>query len=344
MNKLKILIILLLFQQLCFALNPFQEPVNSIVLKGMELTINNRYDEAAHLYQQLIDQYPYHPIGYFYKGTVYHAKMLDIENYDLIEEFYPLMDLVITLSDSLRKEDWEDSWLYFYEGSAYLYRSFIKSKTGSWFSAYRDARKGANLLEKAITIDSMLYDAYLGIGSFKYWKSARANFLLWLPFISDEREQGISLLYTAIEKGKFVKSVGRDQLCWILMNSGNYKKAFQLAEENAKLYPHSRFYKWTLAYAAFYSDQYELSYQLYDELFNEVQQLPENNHFNEIDCLVKMAEIMKKSEKWKESFHLADQALNIKLEDHVRKRAKNKLKRALEIRQEIELILMKSDS
>jgi tetratricopeptide (TPR) repeat protein len=315
-----------------YALGPSQAPLRSLTVEGSELTINCRFEEASVQFQELIDWYPYHPIGYFYQGAVCHSRILDREDYQFADQFYQNMDKTIYLADSLQHIRQNDSWILFYQGSAFLYRSFQKAKTGSWFSSYRDARRGVNRLEKALVVDSLLYDAYLGIGSFKYWKSARANFLLWLPFISDEREKGIKLVVEAVKKGQFVNSVGKDQLCWILMDKGDYAEAFKIARENSESYPDSRFYKWTLASAAFMAAQWGLSDELYRKLLGEVRLLPDNNHFNEIDCLVKMAEIKGKLEEWQESYDFADQALHIKLEKKVRERAKNKLQKALKIR------------
>jgi tetratricopeptide (TPR) repeat protein len=321
---------------LLLAMNPQEEPVKNLVLRGVDFTFNNRFVEAEQLFDQLIEQYPQHPVGYFYKAATVQAEMLDAEDYRQEKLFFELAGRTIQLADSLQKTAQDDSWISFYKGSAFLYRSFMKMKMGSWLSAYKDASRGVKILETVVSQDSLLYDAYLGIGSFKYWKSTKAEFLLWLPFISDQREQGISMIYQAIEKGDFVSYVGRDQLVWILMDKKDYAQAFKLAQQNYQAYPDSRFFKWTLAAAALHSQQWELSLQLYQELLQQVQRLPENNHLNEIECLVKMAEIAANNQQWQEVYHLADRALRFNLEESVRKRAKNKLHKALSLRHEAE--------
>ena len=328
----------LLVVQLQFspAMDPQEEPVKSLVLQGMDLTFNNHFGEASQVFDQLIQQYPQHPIGYFYKAATVQAGMLDAEDYRQEDQFYRLAERTIQLADSLKKAGMDNSWISFYKGSAFLYCSFMKMKQGSWLSAYKDASRGVSILEEVVSQDSLLYDAYLGIGSFKYWKSTKTEFLLWLPFISDQREQGISLIYRAVEKGDFVRYVGRDQLVWILMDKKDYAEAFRLARQNHEAYPDSRFFKWTLAAAALHSREWEFSYRLYQELLLQVRQLPQNNHLNEIECLVKMAEIAANNQQWPEVYQLADQALRFNLEEPVRKRAKNKLHKALTLRNEAE--------
>jgi tetratricopeptide (TPR) repeat protein len=325
-------------------MDPTSEPLKGIILEGIDLTLNNRFEQAIHVYQQFIDSFPHYPAGYFYKGATIQAEMLDAENFDNATEFYALMRKTLSAVDSMRDShpsghsggEKNDAWLLFYEGSAFLYRSFLKMKEGDWYTAYQDAKRGVKSLEKTLERDSTLYDAYLGIGSYRYWKSAKSKFLLWLPFIADQRKQGIELVTLAINKGWFIGIVGKDQLVWILMNQGDYQKALSLARENYYHYPESRFLRWTLASAAFYAKEWELSQKLYGELLHEIRKLPDNNGFNVVECLVRLAEISRENKHWDEAFDLADAALRLNLEPDIRDRAKNKLKKALEIREEVE--------
>jgi tetratricopeptide (TPR) repeat protein len=315
-----------------WAVDPTQDPLKSDILQGIELTINNRFNQAIQIYKSLVEHYPHHPMGYFYVAAAIQAKMLDAENYSEIGEFNGWINRSIHLADSLNKAGNADGWIYFYYGSSFLYRGLMKTKQGSWFSAYRDASKGIKFLEQAIQKDSSIYEAYLGIGSFKYWKSAKTNFLTWLPFIADEREEGLNLIYKSLQKGIFVKWIGRDQLCWILMDKGEYQNALEIASLNCQNYPESRFFRWTLAFATFHTGEWSQSYALYESLLSEAREMKNNNHYNEIDCLVHMAEISAESKEWSNAYDLADQALKLRLDNAIRKRAKNKLKKALEIR------------
>lgn len=326
--------IFLWWGHLLAGLNPKDDSIKSLILQGLDLSYTNRFEEADRVFEQLIQAYPHHPVGYFYKAANLQAQMLDAEDYEREQDFYRLAERTIQLAESLQTADQADSWILFYKGSAFIYRSFMKMKIGNWLSAYKDASRGVGFLEEAVVLDSLLYDAYLGIGSFKYWKSAKAEFLLWLPFLSDQREQGIAMIYKAIEKGEYIRQVGRDQLVWILMDKKEYQEAFDLALQNHEAYPSSRFFKWSLASAAFRLGKWEISHRLYQELLTEIQQLPQNNHLNEIECLVKMAEIAVQKGQWTEAYQLSDQALRFNLDESVRKRAKNKLQKALTLRQE----------
>ena len=61
-----------------------------------------------------------------------------------------------------------------------------------------------------------------------------------------------------------------------------------------------------------------------------------NNGFNEVECLVRLAEISWENKHWVDSYNLADEALRLNLDTETRDRARNKLKKALEIRDDAE--------
>lgn len=316
------------------AQTPYDPEIKQQIESGIKKTILNDFSGAALIFQNLIDRYPDQPWGYFYLGATHQAEMLDAERYDKVDDFTELMERAIEISKDQQEENAENPWAYFFEGSAYLYRSFMDSKMKKVWGAYRNAVKGVGRLEKVIELDSTFYDAYLGVGSYKYWKSSKAKLLTWLPILKDERDLGIEMVHTAIEKGNFVKLVGRDQLAWISLDHGEADKALQLALENHRLYPQSRFFLWTLVEIYYRNEQWDEAFELYQQLLGEIRQLPENNHYNEVTCLLRMAKIYYLREDFFNSELLASEILSLRLDDEMRDRVKPKLKEALKLKQQ----------
>ena len=311
---------------------PSLPDVKDHVLKGIELTILTDFENAKKIYNEFINDYPKEPIGYFYMAAVLQSEMLDREDFSHSDEFENFIEKCLRKSKSLQKQRNQDPWLLFYEGNAYLYQSFLKSKQGKWWGAYRDAGKGVNRLERALEIDSTFYDVNLGIGSYKYWKSAKIQFLTWLPFVTDEREAGIEMVRKAIELGEYSKLIGRDQLAWILLDAGRLDEAKKYALENYRAYPESRFFQWTLVEVQFRLKDWDGAYQNYTSLLNAERQIPSRNHYNEVECLLKMAEIDFENGNFLQADSLVTDLFNIQMEPAVRERARSKLKRALKIR------------
>lgn len=328
----KIILFILVVSSAGWSLDPTYPVIKDRILEGMEKTILCDFDNAKKIYRELIEDYPEEPIGYFYMAAVIQSQMLDEENYSYKKEFEVFIKECIQKATKLQQDRRDDQWLLFYEGNAYLYQSFLKSKLNNWWGAYRDAGKGVNRLEKSLELDSTLYDAYLGIGSYKYWKSTKIKFLSWLPFIPDEREQGINLIIKAIDRGKFVSLIGKDQLAWILVDANRLEEAKKYALENYTLYPNSRFFQWTLAEVFYQSKEWDMAYQKYDLLFQSVKNIPENNHYNQVSCLLRMVEIDYETGRIEKADSLVSELFQIKLEPEVRERARSKLKQALKIK------------
>jgi len=320
------------------AIEPPVDPViaelETQIQQGMEATILNDFDTALTTFSDIVERYPEHPVGYFYYAASLQAKMLDAEDFSRVSEFEKYLKLCREKSKEINRSG-DKTWPLFFEGSAHLYSSFMNNKKGSMWSAYRDARAGVKALEKVIELDSTFYDAYLGVGSFKYWKSSKARSLTWLPFISDERELGIEMVQKAMAKGRFVPLVGADQLAWILLDNGDHEGALKLALDNHALYPNSRFFKWTLVSIYRKAGIPQETERLFTGLLQELRADSLNNHYNETICLLRLAEIcVNRGEYLDAEAYLAELSA-LRLNKDMKKRTKNKYEEAAELRQRI---------
>ncbi len=310
--------------------------IEAQVHTGIEQTLRNDFVGAESTFTRLINRYPERPCGYFYLAATYQAEILDAEDYRELPRFKKLMDTAIQKAEALRSEEPPTPWVYFMEGSAYLYKSFMDSKTGRIWGAYRNALRGVDRLNKAIGMDSTFYDAYLGVGSYRYWKSRKAKSLTWLPFLKDEREQGLRMVRTAIEKGSLVKYVGKDQLAWIEIDRGNWEEALALALENHRRYPESRFFMWTLTEIYYKSQKWKEAMQWYQRLLKIVRALPENNHYNEATCLLRIAEIYAHFGDYRTARLYCQELLQLHFDKDVRKRVKKKIEQAKQLKKRCE--------
>jgi tetratricopeptide (TPR) repeat protein len=301
------------------------------ITMGINESINNQFAESETRFRKLIQQFPDHPVGYFYTAATIQAEMMDAEDYRRQMEFEALIDSALKKSEKLHASQKSDAWVFFIEGSAYLYRSFVNKRNGQGWGAYRNAVNGVKRLEKALEIDSLFYDAYMGIGSYKYWKSSKTKGLSWLPFLSDEREKGIALVKKAIDNGLFVKAFGRDQLAWILIDAKRFDEAAKYAMINCHLYPQSRFFKWTLVEVYYRGARYDQAYPLYEELLAEISQRPNNNHYNETDCLLKLANIDCLRGDYLRAEKRLNQLFSVSIDQNMRRRLEKRFRKALEL-------------
>jgi hypothetical protein len=141
----------------------------------------------------------------------------------------------------------------------------------------------------AVVMDSTRYDAMLGIGVFKYWRYSKLKFLSWLPFIPDERDEGIELIKKTIRADSVRKFMAMHQLIDILTDYGQTEEAGRYARQLAGAYPESQFMLWAAAHAFDKNDDFseaEATYLGLDSL------LMHDSHVNPnhlIKCRMKLA-------------------------------------------------------
>jgi len=309
-----------------FALPQDNSPLaDQLIRQGIRRAILQDFEGAFSAFEQLQRHFPTHPAGYFYQAATLQSQMLDYEEDFSEEEFLRQIRRTISLCDSLIRQNPRDARAYFYKGGALSYLGLHWSRKKRWFSAFRSALKGVHNLEKAVELDSTLYDAYLGIGTFKYWRSRLTRFLTWLPFVSDERQKGIRLIQKAIRGGRYSQAAAINELVWIYLDQGRWKEAIEWSKRGLQDYPGSRFFLWPLAEAYFRSGRYREAIQTYQEILDSWATEIYNNGYNDLICYLRIAVSYLNLGQYQRVIDSCKKAFELKLAKTVQKRARKKL-------------------
>jgi tetratricopeptide (TPR) repeat protein len=302
--------------------NPLSAEMDSLILRGIDHTFCCQFDSARNAYQQIIDRYPGHPAGYFYQAANLQSEMMDYET-DLWEiPFYEYIEEVIRLTSLNIDRGDENPWTYFYLGCAYSYKGLFQAKTGNLLSGFISASKGIGHLKKVVDTDSTLYDAYLGLGNYKYWAGKFYKFLRWLPWIRDERTEGIQMIQSAVERGTFSYWVGMNSLGWIEFDRKNYRDALAIFRKGMEKYPGSRFFLWGLADSYFAMHDYSSALVYYQQLLASLRNVKMNNGYNEIQCSVRCAIAFYALKQYETALHLCITILDRKVDTQTARRLK----------------------
>ncbi len=207
---------------------------------------NRDIDKALSGAGEYIENQPGNPLGYFLRGAIYQSISEGYRNDSFKDSIYNDLDKAIELCNDL-KDDYPDNpvW-YFIVGSSYGYRGLHKAFHGSWWSAFKDGFRCSSNLEKALELDSTFYDAYLGLGSYHYYKTVKAKDFIWLPFVSDRREEGQNEIRLAIDSGYLAKNLAREGLLRIGYLEGRHKETVYMADSllvDCKNEPYALLYK-----------------------------------------------------------------------------------------------------
>jgi len=304
---------------------------DSLIYASIEHSIVHNYAAAESAAVELIKLEPDSPAGYFYRAGVISSMMVDYEENYREEDFLYYLDQAAEAASLKLKEEPDNPWHHFYLGGAKAYLAFHYIRGGRYFAAFTNGMKALSELDRAIEIDSTLYDAYLGLGNYRYWISRRTEFIEWLPFIPDRREEGIRLMYEAMRKGRYSWSSAASALAWVLIDAERYEETLEVIEKPLEVYPESRFFIFAQARCLYEMGRYEESIVAYSKLLDSIRSAERNNHFNEIGILAKLAEANCALGRYDETERYCREGLNLPLSEEMRKRSRKSLRKLGEI-------------
>ena len=327
--KRKILILLALT---CFyrtwAQSPFSSQADSLIQLGICQTMMTDFDSALATFKHVEKESPERMIGEFYQAATLQSMMMDYETDHWEDRFYALINEVIATCDTLLQAAPEDPWIYFYLGSAHSYLGLYQAKSGELVTGIRSAYKGIYYLREAVDKDSTLYDAYLGIGAYKYWSGKYYQYLRWLPFIRDERKQGIDMVRACVKNATFSNWVALNNLAWIEYDRGRYEESNRLFQKGLEAFPESRFFLWGAASCYFKMKDWQECAIQYEKLLASVRAEAFNNGYNEIECRVKLAKTYAELGEYERVQLHCDSVLSRDIDESVRKRLDDQYKDA----------------
>ena len=228
---------------------------NTVISEALELVYSAQYEEAVKQFRKLDEIDPESAEGIFFEAFVLEL-IMDIYRSQVFDDsLNGVLEKAISKGEETLKKNPSARNVMFL-GGAYGVRGVRKGILGSWWGAARDGMKANSNLQKAISIDSTLYDCYYGIGSYHYWKTKKLKRFFGF-FIPDNREKGINELYLSIEKGIFAKTPGRMALFRIYIEEKRYDDVFKLADIVLKENPNHIFPRWYLGVAFVNTQQWE---------------------------------------------------------------------------------------
>jgi predicted Zn-dependent protease len=143
-----------------------------------------------------------------------------------------------TAREPTRAEAW------FYLGAAYGVRLQWRGMRGERLTAARDGKRVKNTLERALSLDPNLNDAYFGIGLYHYYADIMPAILKFLRFLmllpGGNRTEGLNEMLRAQEKGEVLRGEADYQLQQVyLWYENRPDRALALLDGLRARYPHN---------------------------------------------------------------------------------------------------------
>ena len=265
--------------------------LHALVTQGIDLTWQGQYRRADSMFQEVIREFPDHPAGYVYKAGVMQSAAIDHE----IPVDRAMFDSVLSLADekaeTLARSGPDAKWGHFFLGTIRGFESYAHVYRGDWMTGAMRGLSSVSEFKKAIELDSSLGDAYAGIGAFYYCRSRKTENFNWLPFVGDDRPEAFTFLTRTIDSGVYNKQTALSMLGSIYADAGEYEKAVACFQEGCARYPMNQTYLWGLATSLKKLGKSHAALGAYRDLLHSIVSDEENNHYNEIVCLLDMSKV-----------------------------------------------------
>jgi len=239
-----------------------------IIQRGVNLTLNMRFEQAIALFDSLIRVQPKDPAGYFLKSAVYFWMYTqDVRMADVGDRFEEISMQGIEVAEARLDENERDLDAKFFLGAIYgnLGRYYIMNS--SWIKAYWYGSEGKDLLEEIVESDPEYYNAYLGLGIYHYYADILPGVIKVLSYIlgiEGDKQKGLQELKLAIRKGSFVKSEAQFFLAMTYMYfEYDYLQARNLWRKLAKGHPENTYFILAQAHCEMYMNNYTAALHLY---------------------------------------------------------------------------------
>ena len=284
--------------------------VHKILKSGINLIIDQKYEEAEKLFNQLDMTRKDIPFGKIYLAAVHIAKSYDYgEPYDheLIAKY---LEAAKKISERLLKNDEKNIWNHYFLALTQGYIAYYEALRESWLDALSIGLNSVSVFEYCLEKDKNFYESLIAIGSYKFWKSKKMEFIDWLPFIDDEKELGIKYLQQAVKHSGYNSHLAIHSLIWIYIEQENFEEAIKVAELALKDHPKSRIFKWGLARSYENIDPAK-SALLYKEILNSYPTNLRSNRINEVTLKHLIAQQLNKINKSDEALTICNDILSI---------------------------------
>lgn len=335
-NKIIILSLFLLFFPKNFAQVYPDNSIHKILKSGINLIIDQKYDQAEKLFDQLDKTRKDIPLGKIYLAAVHIAKAYDYEepyDHELITKY---LEGAKKISERLLKIDKKNIWNNYFFALTEGYIAYYDALRESWLQAFSTGLSSVSAFEDCIEIDNKFYESYIALGSYKFWKSKKTEFINWLPFIDDEKELGIKYLQNAIKYSGYNSHLAIHSLIWIYIEQKDFEEAIKVAQLALRDHPQSRIFKWGLARSYENMDPVK-SISLYQEILNSYPSSLKSNKINEVTLKHIIAQQLVKINKIEEAIIICEEILSINgYSKYESDKLNNRLERVSSLRQELE--------
>jgi hypothetical protein len=258
--------------------------IHAAVMTGTDLLLRGDYARADSVFQLLANTFPQHPAGYLYQAAVMQAEAMDYMVPVDRARFESFLELGRKAAKNI-----SSPWKEYFLGTADGYDAYERMDRGDWLGGINKGMLSVSAFEDAISQDSSFYDAYVGTGTYYYWRSRKTSSINWLPFVKDRRERGIEMLKLGAERSEYNRFAAMSGLISILLDAEDYNAVAKWSRLGLVSYSNNRTFLWGLATSLDRAKHSQEAASAYQTLLHSLQESHAPHPYNEIVCRLNLA-------------------------------------------------------
>ena len=250
------------------------------------------YIGAEKAMDSFIGEHPDEPAGPLLKAAVLQYACTDYENFSREEEFLSLLDEAVKLAGGKSDEGEDDLWALYYMAAADGLRGVWSVTSGSLLRGIIRGRSGAKGMERIVEADSTFFDAYLMLGSYRFWRNVALRRISWLPFIEAEINGGLDDARLAIKRGRLTGPLSNTVLLEMLLDQ-DPGEAVSCGERLIADFPGCRLFAWQLGEAYKKLGRYDDAVSVFTGIAESMEKDEGDDGSGELRCWWKLAVLSK---------------------------------------------------
>ena len=303
----------------------------AVINRAIDSTIREDYSGAILLMDSLIRAEPDRPEGWFFRAAIQSIRMTDEESFRHEAAFLADLDSAETRALQLEPVSHDTPDVAFCLASITSYRAYHASRREEWLKAVSLGLGAVRSFERVQELWPDFPDVRLGLGNYLFWKSVKMRAFQWMPFIEDERREGIRLVESARRSGEYHSWVAASNLSWMYLEDKQPQQALEICEEGLAHYPGSRLFLFPLGDALIQLQQWPRAEEVWRTILAQLESPTQNSGVNRVICHEKLARIAEARGDHARALDLARTGLGILVDKAQKSRVRDTRRRLQEL-------------
>jgi tetratricopeptide (TPR) repeat protein len=232
--------------------SPGTLPYSPALARCYDSILDARFEDAETAIGQACGPAPAQACELLRATALWWRIQLDLSDTSRDAQFRSTIDAVVASMEQWTARETRRADAWFFLGGAYGLRVQFRVLRGERLTAARDGKRIKDALERSLSLDPNLQDAYFGIGLYHYYADvvpAALKVLRWMLFLpGGDKVEGLREMLRARDRGELLRGEADFQLHLIyLWYEHDVEEALRLLEGLRAAYPHNPLFLQSIA-------------------------------------------------------------------------------------------------